>query len=45
MVSFSASMGRDYPLPQEIKSKTDALISLSRLLSNGRTKPKKHKSY
>jgi hypothetical protein len=45
MVSFNTSMGRNYPLPEEIKSKIDALISLPRLLSNGRTKPKKHKSY
>jgi hypothetical protein len=44
MVSFSTSMGRNYPLPKEIKSKIDALISQPRLLSNGRTKPKKHKT-
>jgi hypothetical protein len=43
MVSFSTSMGRNYPLPEEIKNKIDALISQPRLLSNGRTKLKKHK--
>ena len=44
MVSFSTSMGRNYPLPAEIKSKIDALISQPRLLSNGRAKLKKQKS-
>ena len=42
MVSFSTSMGRNYPLSEEIRSKIDALISKPRLLCNGRAKKKKH---
>ena len=43
MVSFSTSMGRNYPLSEEIRAKIDALIDKPRLLSNGRAKKKKHK--
>jgi hypothetical protein len=44
MASFSTSMGRIYPLPEEIRAKIDLLIAKPRILNNGRAKVNKIKA-